>query len=283
MLGQPPRPDGLSCQSPCSARASLRAQMARTARSQQFDMPNSMLSHSRSPNICSGEFSGFPGSERADRPDRCISDQVHGSSSIACKTQVAGQSALRRCGAAALDVLAALADEYCPDRPPVRGERRPEGSLLAAGMIVGADSIDDLDLLRDGAMAALFGGIRAPSTLGSFLRSFTWGNVLQLEKVSRAPLADLARRAPLLPGRTPWRSLTWTPCKSASTDARSKARRSAKPRSSGKPAGARAALPRETRLFESRGAPPRGLRIRNECDQVESSMAPCPGDLPPSM
>ena len=71
---------------------------------------------------------------------------------------------------------------------------------LAAGMIAGADSIDDMDLLRQGAMPALFGGIRAPSTLGSFLRAFTWGNVLQLEKVSRLLLADLARRAPLLPG-----------------------------------------------------------------------------------
>src|SRR6266852_6975296 len=50
-------------------------------------------------------------------------------------------------------------------------------------------------------MPALFGGIRAPSTLGSFLRSFTWGNVLQLEQVSRLLLADLARRTPLLPGK----------------------------------------------------------------------------------
>jgi len=72
---------------------------------------------------------------------------------------------------------------------------------LAAGMIAGADSIDDMGLLRHGAMPALFGGIRAPSTLGSFLRAFTWGNVLQLEQVSRLLLADLARRAPLLPGR----------------------------------------------------------------------------------
>src|SRR5450755_674118 len=74
-------------------------------------------------------------------------------------------------------------------------------SCLVAGMVAGADSIDDMDLLRHGAMPALFGGIRAPSTLGSFLRSFTWGNVLQLEKVSRLLLADLARRAPLLPGQ----------------------------------------------------------------------------------
>ncbi len=59
-------------------------------------------------------------------------------------------------------------------------------ACLAAGMIAGADSIDDMDVLRHGAMPTLFGGIRAPSTLGSFLRSFTWGNVLQVEKVSPA-------------------------------------------------------------------------------------------------
>jgi Transposase DDE domain group 1 len=72
---------------------------------------------------------------------------------------------------------------------------------IVAGMIGGADSIDDLDLLRHGAMPVLFGGIRAPSTLGSFLRSFTWGNVLQLGKVNRLLLGELSRRAPLLPGK----------------------------------------------------------------------------------
>jgi Transposase DDE domain group 1 len=71
---------------------------------------------------------------------------------------------------------------------------------LVAGMAAGADSIDDMDLLRHGAMTDLFSGVRAPSTLGSFLRSFTWGNVRQLEKVSRELLAELARWAPLLPG-----------------------------------------------------------------------------------
>src|SRR5246500_3185789 len=72
---------------------------------------------------------------------------------------------------------------------------------LVAGMAAGADSIDDMDLLRHGAMGELFGGIRAPSTLGSHLRSYTWGNVLQLEAVNRQLLAELVRRAPLLPGR----------------------------------------------------------------------------------
>src|SRR4029077_3065153 len=72
---------------------------------------------------------------------------------------------------------------------------------LVAGMAAGADSIDDMDLLRHGAMPDLFGGIRAPSTLGSHLRSYTWGNVRQLEMVNRLLLGELARRAPLLPGR----------------------------------------------------------------------------------
>jgi hypothetical protein len=40
-------------------------------------------------------------------------------------------------------------------------------SCLVAAMAAGADSIDDLDVLRHGAMSAVFGGIRAPSTLGS--------------------------------------------------------------------------------------------------------------------
>jgi Transposase DDE domain group 1 len=71
---------------------------------------------------------------------------------------------------------------------------------LVAGMAAGADSIADMDVLRHGAMSTLFGGIRAPSTLGSHLRCYTWGNVSQLEKAGREFLAELARRAPLLPG-----------------------------------------------------------------------------------
>jgi len=63
-------------------------------------------------------------------------------------------------------------------------------------MLAGADSIDDLDLLRHGAMGKLFTGTRAPSTLGTFLRSFTHGHVQQLDAVSARLLAGLARRDP---------------------------------------------------------------------------------------
>jgi len=71
---------------------------------------------------------------------------------------------------------------------------------LVAGMAAGADSIDDMGVLRHGAMDVLFGGVRAPSTPGSHLRCYTWGNVLQLEKAGREFLARLSREAPLLPG-----------------------------------------------------------------------------------
>ena len=73
-------------------------------------------------------------------------------------------------------------------------------TALVAGMVVGADSIDDMDVLRHGAMDRLFGGVRAPSTLGTFLRTFTFGHVRQLDAVAARTLAGLAGRTPLLAG-----------------------------------------------------------------------------------
>jgi hypothetical protein len=69
---------------------------------------------------------------------------------------------------------------------------------LVAGMLAGADSIDDMDLLRHGAMGVLFGGVRAPSTLGTFLRAFRFGHVRQLDAVAGRLLTALA--AQTLPG-----------------------------------------------------------------------------------
>jgi hypothetical protein len=65
---------------------------------------------------------------------------------------------------------------------------------VVGGMLAGADSIDDLDLLRHGGMARLFTGVRAPSTLGTFLRAFTHGHVQQLDSVGARLLAGLAGR-----------------------------------------------------------------------------------------
>ena len=58
-------------------------------------------------------------------------------------------------------------------------------ATVLAGMLSGADSIDDLDVLRAGGTPALFDDLRAPSTIGSWLRAFTHGNVGQLDAVSR--------------------------------------------------------------------------------------------------
>src|SRR5438067_1633884 len=73
-------------------------------------------------------------------------------------------------------------------------------STIVAGMAAGADSIDDLGVVRHGAMTTLFTGIRAPSTLGTFLRDFTLGHVAQLQNVATGVLQDLITRARLLPG-----------------------------------------------------------------------------------
>lgn len=71
---------------------------------------------------------------------------------------------------------------------------------LIAGMLTGADSINDMDVLRHGATHIAFTGIRAPSTLGTFLRSFTWGHVRQLQAATRDLACALSRHCPLLPG-----------------------------------------------------------------------------------
>ena len=71
-------------------------------------------------------------------------------------------------------------------------------SSLVAGMVAGADSIDDMNLLRHGGMGKLFGAVYAPSTLGSFLRSFTFGHVRQLDAVAARFLAGLSARAPIV-------------------------------------------------------------------------------------
>jgi len=55
---------------------------------------------------------------------------------------------------------------------------------LVAGMVAGADSIQDMALLRHGGIGKVFSGAYAPSTLGSFLRSFTFGHVRQLDAVA---------------------------------------------------------------------------------------------------
>ena len=67
-------------------------------------------------------------------------------------------------------------------------------------MVAGADCIDDIDVLRSGAMGSLFDGVYAPSTVGTLLREFTFGHARQLESVLREHLMALCGRVDLLPG-----------------------------------------------------------------------------------
>src|SRR3954453_13745884 len=78
----------------------------------------------------------------------------------------------------------------------------PAGKLttIVAGMLAGADSIDDLDIARQGGMRSLFTSVYAPSPVGSFLRPFTHGHVRQLQAAARDTLIALACRVPLLDG-----------------------------------------------------------------------------------
>lgn len=71
-----------------------------------------------------------------------------------------------------------------------------KATSVVGGMLAGADSIDDLDLMRHGGMPRLFSGVRAPSTLGTFLRSFTHGHVQQLDAVGGDLLTGLTDRVP---------------------------------------------------------------------------------------
>jgi hypothetical protein len=96
-----------------------------------------------------------------------------------------------------------LADKICIPGPKIKsGSANPSPKLttLIAGMCAGADSIDDVDLVRSGGMKSLFGGVYAPSTIGTLLREFTFGHARQLESVLRHHLASLCERVDLLPG-----------------------------------------------------------------------------------
>ena len=74
---------------------------------------------------------------------------------------------------------------------------------LVASALAGGDCIDDADALRTRGTARTMGGrVKAPSTLGTFLRSFRWGHVRQLDRVSRELLAR-AWAAGAGPGDTP--------------------------------------------------------------------------------
>jgi hypothetical protein len=97
---------------------------------------------------------------------------------------------LELAGRAGMDGL--LAEYLSVSSPNAAAKSRS----VIAGMLAGADSIDDLDLLRSGGMARVVAGVRAPSTLGTFLRTFTHGHVQQIDKITGRVLAGLTGQVP---------------------------------------------------------------------------------------
>ena len=84
-------------------------------------------------------------------------------------------------GRLGIEVLAGRLVRLRHDRPGAANAGRKVMALVFA-MVLGADSIDDADVLRAGRTRRLLGGwLPAPSTLGTFLRAFTFGHVRQLD------------------------------------------------------------------------------------------------------
>ena len=138
--------------------------------------------------------------------------------------------------------LRQLADEHLSVPTDKGANAGLKVASLVAGMVAGADSIDDMALLRHGGMGRVFARAYAPSTLGSFLRAFTFGHVRQLDAVASRFLLALARLAGLTRTgprcrrrRGRWsraagtRCSTWTTRSSRSTATPSRAPGSATP------------------------------------------------------
>ena len=96
--------------------------------------------------------------------------------------------------------LGELVDRYLDlGGAPGRANTGDKMMTLVASALAGGDCIDDAGVLRTGRTARALGGtVKAPSTLGTFLRSFRWGHVRQLDRVSRELLGrdPATRRSP---------------------------------------------------------------------------------------
>ena len=99
--------------------------------------------------------------------------------------------------------LGDLADRYLTVPGGAGGAAGAKVMALVAGMVAGGDSIADMDVLRHGGMVRVFSGVRAPSTLGTFLRGFAFGHVRQLDAVAARFVAGLVRHSPLITAAAP--------------------------------------------------------------------------------
>jgi hypothetical protein len=95
-----------------------------------------------------------------------------------------------------------LADEHLTVGTDKGANAGLKVASLVGGMVAGADSIDDMALLRHGGMGRVFARAYAPSTLGSFLRAFTFGHVRQLDAIASRFLIAVAGLTAVLGART---------------------------------------------------------------------------------
>lgn len=91
-----------------------------------------------------------------------------------------------------------LADEHLSVPTDKGANAGLKVASLVGGMVAGADSIDDMAVLRHGGMGRIFAKAYAPSTLGSFLRAFAFGHVRQLDAIASRFLIALAGLTRLL-------------------------------------------------------------------------------------
>src|SRR5690625_1543730 len=92
--------------------------------------------------------------------------------------------------------LSGLVDEYVTVAGSAGANAEVKVGALVAGMVAGADSISDMDLLRHGGMGRAFTEHRAATTLGTHLRGYKFGHVRQLDAIASRLLAALASRVP---------------------------------------------------------------------------------------
>jgi hypothetical protein len=86
---------------------------------------------------------------------------------------------------------------------PGRANVGDKAMTVVHAVLADADSIDDCEVLRAGASSAVLGhAVLAPSTIGTFLRSFSWGHARQLDKVAGEVLARAWARG-VGPGEEP--------------------------------------------------------------------------------
>src|SRR4051812_22281560 len=122
---------------------------------------------------------------------------------VSCAGLVPMAALAQKCG------LAVLVDEHLSVPTDKGSNAGAKVSCLVAGMVGGADSIDDMALLRHGAMGTVFDRPYAPWTLGSFLREFAFGHVHQLDCMP-ACCSDCMPAHRCWPGSTARCASTWT-------------------------------------------------------------------------